>query len=290
MHLGRTPPITVSLDLRGAVGEIAFLGESLSIIAMSDTSQSPRLLMHCGQVRPERGWGMPLHVHESFHELILVLSGQIVTKIAGRTLVGAKGEVLFYPARRAHEERSGGATPLATIFMSIRDDGTDTSSWPLMAPDRMGRMEFLFRWAWELFPPHGDLERQMLDGLARAVAFEYAGSGKATEAALAQAVRQYVRAHLAERICLDDLAASAHLSRFHFCRIFRQATGRTPMRFATELRVEEARSLLLRTEMPIKAIARQTGFADEYHFSRVFRRIAGLPPGAARRARGGPGF
>lgn len=49
-----------------------------------------------------------------------------------------------------------------------------------------------------------------------------------------------------------------------------------------QLRIELACSLLLTTSQPLKVIAEEVGFCDEYYFSRVFRRLRGLPPGAFR--------
>jgi AraC family transcriptional regulator len=97
-----------------------------------------------------------------------------------------------------------------------------------------------------------------------------------------RAVRDYVRAHLRETITLNDLAAEIGMSRFHFARRFRCATGITAHEFVLQARVERARIMLKRTSTPLPEIARQCGFADQSHLTREFNKRVGTTPGAYR--------
>lgn len=97
-----------------------------------------------------------------------------------------------------------------------------------------------------------------------------------------RAVRDYVHEHLAEPIALDDLAAVAGLSRFHFARRFRATRGTSPHRFVLEQRVERARTLLERTDRTLPDIAASCGFADQPHMTREFKKRVGVPPGRYR--------
>ena len=101
-----------------------------------------------------------------------------------------------------------------------------------------------------------------------------------------RAVRDYVDAHLSENITLDDLAGSVALSRFHFARMFRQATGTSPHEFVLQQRLARARALLSRTDAPLLGIAASCGFADQSHMNRVFRKRVGQTPGQFRAASG----
>lgn len=97
-----------------------------------------------------------------------------------------------------------------------------------------------------------------------------------------RAVRDYVRNHLRETISLNDLAAEVGMSRFHFARRFRCATGVTAHEFVLQARVERARIMLKRTSTPLPEIARQCGFADQSHLTREFKKRVGTTPGAYR--------
>ncbi|AKF04411.1 helix-turn-helix transcriptional regulator [Sandaracinus amylolyticus] len=79
-------------------------------------------------------------------------------------------------------------------------------------------------------------------------------------------------------IGLEELAKLAGVSRFHFTRQFKRATGETPMAYVRRLRVERAKELLLATDMSLADVAAHVGFADQSHFTRVFRSVVGTTP------------
>src|ERR1700727_993554 len=95
-------------------------------------------------------------------------------------------------------------------------------------------------------------------------------------------VVEYVENHLSERIGLSDLAAAAGLSRMHFARQFRTATGLRPHEFFLRRRIHRAEELLRTTTMPIFEIAPTVCFQTQAHLTTVFKRFAGCPPGRWR--------
>ena len=95
-------------------------------------------------------------------------------------------------------------------------------------------------------------------------------------------VEDFVRTHLRETISLDDLANAAGLSRYHFARRFRQTTGTSPHEFVLQQRLAQARIMLQRTRSPLREIAALTGFSDQSHLTRVFKRRLGVTPGQFR--------
>jgi AraC family transcriptional regulator len=96
-------------------------------------------------------------------------------------------------------------------------------------------------------------------------------------------VREYMLRELASPVSLDDLARVASMSKYHFVREYRRLTGTTPMAELRMLRLEEARSLLRTTRLPLKAIAPMVGFADQHHLSRASRKYLGRTPKELRR-------
>lgn len=84
------------------------------------------------------------------------------------------------------------------------------------------------------------------------------------------------------RLTLDDLAAEAGLSRFHFVRRFRETTGKTPHRYVLERRVALARRLLDDQKVPITEVALRCGFSSASHLAAQFRRFTGVSPTAYR--------
>ena len=77
---------------------------------------------------------------------------------------------------------------------------------------------------------------------------------------------------------LDELAARAGYSKYHFCRVFKQQTGYSPWHYITMLRIERARALLLETRQSVKEIAAELGFPNADYFARIFAAHTGLRP------------
>ena len=96
-------------------------------------------------------------------------------------------------------------------------------------------------------------------------------------------VEEYLHAHSAEQLRLDDLARTAGVHPSHLNRVFRARHGCSIGEYARRLRVERASRELTTTDTPITEIAASAGFADQSHFSRVFARITGFSPAQYRR-------
>jgi AraC family transcriptional regulator len=89
-------------------------------------------------------------------------------------------------------------------------------------------------------------------------------------------VIQFMRERLEDEIQLADLASMANMSQSHFIRIFKQQTGYTPHNYLIRLRIERSKFLIRSGKISLKEIAAQVGFADQGHFTRLFKREAGL--------------
>ena len=110
--------------------------------------------------------------------------------------------------------------------------------------------------------------------------------GRADDAVIAQALRTIDR-RLADPLTVAALAAPSGLSEDHFARRFQTATGHAVMRWIQQRRVTTAADRLIHGADPIEVIARDTGFANRFHFTRVFTRHLGTPPVAYRRQHAG---
>ncbi len=95
---------------------------------------------------------------------------------------------------------------------------------------------------------------------------------------------QFIVENLQHDISVQDMADAAGLSESHFNRLFREWTGKSPSQHLRQVRIEKARRLLANIDLSIKEIASQTGFSDQYHFSKVFRQVDGLTPTLYREA------
>ena len=97
-------------------------------------------------------------------------------------------------------------------------------------------------------------------------------------------VRTHIEEHFAEKITIAALARLIRLSRFHFCRTFKQSIGVTPHRYQTNCRIEQAKLLLANSQESVTEIGLMVGFSSSPSFAVAFRKATGFPPTAYRRS------
>jgi AraC family transcriptional regulator len=252
---------------------------------------------------PERLTLPPLDAHY----ISFTLAGRLIIEreIAGRRDHAAfrPGMSLIFPAGVENAWRWSGSTDELHLYIS--------PSWLAEAADGAGVSGPILR-------PRFAFEDRVLHSLAGALIDEYRTGGlggalfrqSAAEtiglrllrehcavtsrpvptAALApvrlRRVRDLVEERLEQPLTLDEMAAAAGLSRAHFARCFRAATGTTPYGYVRDRRVARARELLGRQGHSIAEIAAMTGFHSQSHLGRVFRGATGMTPGEYRRRLG----
>lgn len=92
---------------------------------------------------------------------------------------------------------------------------------------------------------------------------------------------EYLMEHCVENVLLETLAGVVGLSPFHFSRVFCEQIGMPPHAFQMQARVARAKALLMQAK-PIAQVAVETGFADQSHLTRCFKRLVGVTPGRYR--------
>lgn len=93
---------------------------------------------------------------------------------------------------------------------------------------------------------------------------------------------QYVEDNFNRDITLDKLASTLGVKKEYFCRIFKEATGVTPIEYVNFVRVWKAENLLTTTRSPVLEIAMDVGFSSLSYFNRVFRKYRGMTPTSYR--------
>ena len=88
----------------------------------------------------------------------------------------------------------------------------------------------------------------------------------------------YIQAHQSENIPLEATAGEVSLSRFYFCRLFKQSTGLTPHQYLIKCRIDRAQVLLKERKLSISDIAFEVGFSNQSHFTKYFKRLTGTTP------------
>ncbi len=234
----------------------------------------------------------PTHIHEE-HSIALLLDGVETTTCRIGSHTALAGDLLLINAEEVHSSKSVAAeyrvikvkpTTIDKIASGLILHRLETSCFPeLIVKDR-----FLFR---TLLRLHLTLEQEAspLEQesefvsaisllLARTVERHLALPRTEKDARYADQVRDYIKANYAASVSLTDLTSITNLSPFYLLRVFRKRIGCPPHEYQTQLRIAHARKLL-REGMSISSVALETGFFDQSHFSRNFKRIVGVPPG-----------
>ncbi|MEO1005757.1 MAG: AraC family transcriptional regulator [Cyanobacteria bacterium J06638_38] len=95
-------------------------------------------------------------------------------------------------------------------------------------------------------------------------------------------VTDHIKDRLTESIKIKDLAKFLGISQFHFSRLFKKSTGIAPHQYVMQQRIELAKQLLEKSDIPIADIALNCGFNSQSHLGRYFRAITGMTPRAYR--------
>lgn len=98
---------------------------------------------------------------------------------------------------------------------------------------------------------------------------------------LQQAI-EYIHAHLDRELSLAEIAGVINISPTYFANLFKRATGISPHQYVIQQRVEQAKLLLLKTDLAIADVALQVGFSNQSHLTRHFKHITGVTPKQVR--------
>jgi AraC family transcriptional regulator len=232
-------------------------------------------------------------------ELVWFINGNCVAYRNGRAVPAPEGTLLLQRPGvvDAYDWAKDKTTLHGFIHFDLRRSGAGwppVARWPLrrrLAPGNL--IPTLFRFILGLHQADPAISKAVLhptlELLLRAFVSgtdEVPGELTTPLPTLVTTVINLVRTRLqelpGERFKLAFLARHAHVSPQHLCRVFRRAIGRGPMECVRLLRIEQAATLLERSQDPIRAIADRCGFASPYHFSRVFRDIYGTSPRSHR--------
>ncbi|MBZ4399834.1 AraC family transcriptional regulator [Myxococcus sp. MISCRS1] len=262
--------------------------------------------------RPRVGLGVDLRTTRAGDRVHLASSDHVLNIHAGEPVrvsclasqhysVRTRGELFLLPAGHTdtwvEDDDSVGLDlrlPHSLLQRAAEDMGLD--------PDRVGvALRHHFRdaqlehiaWALEAEAradfPNGLLYRESL-GLALAARLlshyraevEVRGGLSADQL---QRVTDYVETHLDEDLSLATLARVAAVSASHLKTLFKRSTGLPVHEYVIQRRVERARTLLLRGELPTGQVALEAGFSHQSHMARWMRRVLGVTPGDILRSR-----
>lgn len=242
------------------------------------------------ETRYGAGVTVPWHTHAS-PLLCLVVRGGFEERSGARRRSLSAGAVLFHPDAEPHAHSFEAAhTRCFTVQLGPLWLAAAASSGELRLggprDQPRGRLAWLASQLYHEFGQGADASALVLEGLLLAVIGELTRRTSASvrgRAAWVCRARDLVEASLPGPLRLTELAAELAVHPAHLSRTFRQAFGASLSQYVLRRRVELACAALARDpDAPLARVAQETGFADQSHLCRGFRRVTGLTPGAWR--------
>lgn len=241
----------------------------------------------------------PLHRHETYVVAVIEAGAEALTA-RGVRWRALPGQIVLLNPDELHDGQAAGQAFRYRVFYPSEAmmralaaelaDGADRPApgfGPVIADDPGLAHSLLAAHAASRDAPDALARDGALTGALATLLHRHAGPGRAprpgAEPRRMAQVTAMMRAEPERGFSLDDLAGVAGLSRFHFLRVFRKATGQTPHAFLVNERVNRAQAMLRAGERPAE-VAVACGFADQPHLTRAFRRILGVTPGQYARA------
>ncbi|MEO8451848.1 MAG: AraC family transcriptional regulator [Gemmatimonadota bacterium] len=244
----------------------------------------------------------PLHSHVEV-EIGVVSSGRRLVRCRGRTYGAETGSIVIFNPGEIHsgapvDERGSNyrafLVPPATLSRVAdwrAEPGTGaTLPWfeaPVFLDDKLARELVAAHVALGARKPGVEIDSRLAEILAR-LARRYRRAAPALPAGHREheavlRVRAFLDRHYGSKVRLGTLADVAGLSVYHMIRVFRATTGLPPYAYLEQVRVNHA-AALLREGQPVSRVAFRTGFADQSHLTRFFKRLIGVPPGRYKRS------
>ncbi|SDL97489.1 AraC-type DNA-binding protein [Modicisalibacter muralis] len=235
------------------------------------------------------------HAHEEY-AFGVTLAGRQDFFSGGEFHRSPPGNVIQFNPEEVHDGHSGGESTLGYVMAYVaprqlealfadalgRESAGRFRSAETLIPDPALRQAILelvhlvTRQVGSRIDQEQALYRVVTRLVQRAGRFQPGGIVSRPDALLKHA-KDYILAHLEEDVSLDDISQAAHLSKYHFLRLFRQQFGITPHQYVLNCRINAARSALETGAVP-NDVALRYGFADLSHFNRRFKRIYGMTP------------
>ncbi len=239
---------------------------------------------YVGRLKVKRGWRAVFGMHSHGHcEIMVLLGGRLHVRLEGGTLDAEKGDALFYAAGVKHFEEALSPEGADFIFFSMPASLKLDCRTLVRDPGR--RLLTLAHWLSEEREKPFDERGNLVGAYVQAVMGEMEKLSRSQPNSPLSHIRDHMMANPAGSHSIGSLAKRAGMSKYHFIRTYRKYSGLAPVQDLLRMRLEAACNLLVTTEMTLKQVAGETGFCDEYYFSRMFRKHLGSTPGAFRHGR-----
>jgi len=228
------------------------------------------------------GWKIPTRDIKN-HELVFIFEGECNITIEGKKHKCKKNDLIYFYPEMRHSLNVTKA-PYA-IFYAVHFDFDKKNKLPIPDISNIRNNYKLKEYFKELLETSKNKEymyKWKLGILMQNILFEvlsHSNSGiSPTNLTRINKVIEHIHKNPYKKFSIDNLCKMTGQKKSYFIKNFKSITGKPPIKYIIDLKLEHARDLILTTDLPIKKIALECGFEDEFYFSRIFKKRYGLPP------------
>lgn len=236
--------------------------------------------------------------HYPGHEFLLCLRGKGFIQVFNRTWPVVERQIAWIDCSHPHSHWPDKIAPWEIYWIRVEGGNLNqvylalaVDSAPVFSGFNMDSIGGIYQEIFQLLrDPSGAMEASLnarvaaLVGLLFEVRFK-TGEGLASEPAVPNVLQkciETIRLYYHLPLNVPELADLAGVSVSHFFRVFKKATGMTPIQCLKRERINHAKRKLIETADSIAAIAEQTGYSDQFYFSRDFKRMTRMTPSKYR--------
>jgi len=220
------------------------------------------------------------HSHD-LTEIVCQLGGSVKTQVGDKTFILSKGEVMIIPPNVMHK----GSSDDFFKDISLTADGMDLNDFEILS-DCDGEIASMLSIIARLFIERHGNYKPVVDSLTQAVCqlIKYKIGFSTCTPAVEQVKREIYDNFSDSDFDLAATLSKANFDKDYFRRCFKKETGKTPLEYLTEIRINNAKQLLADNKhISIGAVAQSCGFSDSLYFSTCFKKHTGLSPLAYRK-------
>lgn len=231
-------------------------------------------------------WWMPAHQHRNSH-LVLCLAGEIEHHSGKKSLLVAEKSVAYVPAHETHSDLFRGTVHTFQITLNEERFGIAQGASRSESFHRLHKSVSLMQLLYREFKSPDKYSPLMFQSLTMELLVsihrqEAASCTKSCRAPWLMQVRELLHEEFSENLQLESIAAKVGVHPAHLTKAFRKKFGQSIGEYVRGLRIARAQHLLESSDMSIGAIALATGFVDQSHFTRTFKKFLGRTPNSYR--------
>jgi AraC-like DNA-binding protein len=238
----------------------------------------------------------PSHAHDT-HCVALITSGSLVVNVAGHEQMLRRGDIVTIDADTVHAGRAGptGSWKMRVAHFFAEDLAAYTESTglpvrsrfnvaaPVLRDATLAQWLYGISWCSEVNDDPFKRSETLAAAIGRLVALHAARPAKRVsphvEPRVIRAVKDQLHTELGAKLTLHTLAAAQGVMPFTLLRAFVRSTGLSPHAYQQQVRIRYAQRRLSVGATPV-AVAIEAGYADQAHFTRVFKQYTGVTPKA----------